>query len=166
MDKSEITKLQQRLVNAGFSLQVDGHYGPATAEAYRRYLNGLGPTDPEPAADTLPVPPAPKPWWNSTAYRSSLAQLLISLAALAGLSLDPTQVSGVLTSIASIVGLTTGQEATTVAQWAVALSSLVAAAAGLWGTAKRSAPIDGNLILPGVRIRSVTAPPTEFDGGQ
>lgn len=138
MNRSETLDLQHRLISAGFPLTADGRYGPATAEAYRRYLNGLGPNDPPAAAvDSLPAPPPVKPWWASKAVLGSLTTILVAVASLFGLALPQDQVGLILSSLAG----------------------LVSGGLALYGSITRKAPIDPLLVLPGVRLGGVRALP-------
>lgn len=161
MTRADITALQQRLAAAGFAVAVDGVYGPQTAEAYRRYLNGLAPTDPEPPPDQLPVPPAAKPWWQSNAVRGGVAQILVGGAAVAGLSADPQTVTQILDAVSTLMG--TGAETDGILKWALAASGLVSGLLSLWGSIRRTAPIDHGLVLPGVRVGGVRELPRSND---
>lgn len=124
MTKSEIITIQRQLNAAGWSVKIDGVYGPETAAAYQAWLNAN-----TPESMPTPAPAAAKPWFLSRA----VIGILVSMAALAanvwGWEIDV-------------------EEATTLA---VGAGGLLMA---LVGTLRRRAPIDGSVLAPGVRSSS------------
>lgn len=129
MTKTEVVALQESLNRQGFDLVVDGRYGKQTREAYAAYL------DRDQAVPTQ-VPPAPKPWWQSRVAIASIATILASIAGLAGLEIDGSQLTEVI----------------------LAATTLVSGLLALWANARRAAPIDNGLVLPGVRIDAQPSP--------
>lgn len=129
MTKTETINLQRTLNNTGYGpITVDGVYGPVTASAYTRMLKnsaagGVG--------NAVPAPAAAKPWWTSRAQVGWL--LAIALSALSkwlGVELDADAwIPAILDTLSGI-------------------SAII----GLYGSAKRDAPIDQALVLPGVRL--------------
>ena len=131
MTKSEIIELQTQLNKQGFNLVVDGRYGEKTRAAYAEYL------DRDPQVPTV-VPPTPIPWWQSKTALSILATILVAIGSLFGLDLDKQNLSEILTLAATLV------------------TSILA----LYANARRTAPLDSGLVLPGVRLKSsVGVPP-------
>lgn len=124
MTKSEIITIQRQLNAAGWSVKIDGVYGPETHGAYQAWLNAN-----TPESMPTPAPAAAKPWFLSRA----VIGILVSMAALAanvwGWEIDV-------------------EEATTLA---VGAGGLLMA---LVGTLRRRAPIDGSVLAPGVRFSS------------
>lgn len=124
MTKSEIITIQRQLNAAGWSVKIDGVYGPETHNAYQAWLNAN-----TPESMPTPAPAAAKPWFLSRA----VIGILVSMAALAanvwGWEIDV-------------------EEATTLA---VGAGGLLMA---LVGTLRRRAPIDGSVLAPGVRFSS------------
>lgn len=124
MTKSEIITIQRQLNAAGWSVKIDGVYGPETAAAYQAWLNAN-----TPESMPTPAPAAAKPWFLSRA----VIGILVSMAALAanvwGWEIDV-------------------EEATTLA---VGAGGLLMA---LVGTLRRRAPINGSVLAPGVRFSS------------
>ena len=124
MTKSEIITIQRQLNAAGWSVKIDGVYGPETHYAYQAWLNAN-----TPESMPTPAPAAAKPWFLSRA----VIGILVSMAALAanvwGWEIDV-------------------EEATTLA---VGAGGLLMA---LVGTLRRRAPIDGSVLAPGVRFSS------------
>ena len=127
-----IAELQIQLNKQGFNLKVDGVYGKKTRDAYAEYL------DRDPQVPTL-VPPAPKPWWASKTALFTLATIGVSLAALFGVELDKQNLVEALTALATLV------------------TSILA----LYANARRSAPLDSTLIMPGVRIKTSGGVPAQ-----
>jgi len=140
MTKQEVAALQREInKTTGFNLTVDGRYGPKTEEAYQFYINQR-----TPASVETPVPPAPIPWWQSKTAIFTLATIIVSIASLAGFDIDKSQLTEV---IASALTLVTGLLA-------------------LWSNARRRAPLDRNLLAPGLRIPTgapVVQPKSETD---
>ena len=132
MTRAEIIALQQSLNRQGFDLVVDGRYGQKTREAYAEYL------DRDAAVPTV-VPPAPKPWWTSKTAIASIATILASMSSLVGLEIDGLQLTETL----------------------FAATTLVTGLLALWANARRDAPLDRTLLLPGVRLaaRADKVPP-------
>lgn len=139
MTKSEIIELQTKLNKQGFNLVVDGRYGEKTRAAYAAYL------DRDTQVPTL-VPPAPIPWWTSKTAIFILATIGVSLAALFGVELDKQNLVEALTALATLV------------------TSILA----LYANARRSAPLDTELVLPGVRLKSASSLPakSQSDSGE
>ena len=123
MNRSEIIALQESLNRQGFTLVVDGRYGQKTREAYAEYLDRDN-------AVPSDVPPAPKPWWTSKTAIAILSTILVSGASLAGITLDGAQLTEALG----------------------AATTLVISLMALWANARRDAPLDRGLVLPGVRL--------------
>lgn len=124
MTRAEVLALQVELNAQGFGpLTPDGQYGPATAAAYRAYLDALDPRTPS------IIPPAERPWWAKPAILSGAASVLAALAGLAGWRLD----AGVLSEVLS------------------ALTLLVPGALALYAGAKGEAPLDTRQLAPGLR---------------
>ena len=132
MTKPEIIELQTQLNKQGFNLVVDGRWGKKTRDAYAAYL------DRDTNVPTL-VPPAPKPWWASKTALFTLATIGVSLAALFGVELDKQSLVETLTALATLV------------------TSILA----LYANARRSAPLDSTLIMPGVRIKTSGGVPAQ-----
>lgn len=128
----EIAELQTKLKEQGFDIEVDGKYGPETRDAYAAYL------DRDTQVPTL-VPPAPIPWWTSKTAIFILATIGVSLAALFGVELDKQNLVEALTALATLV------------------TSILA----LYANARRSAPLDTELVLPGVRLKSASSLPAK-----
>lgn len=125
MTRQEIAEIQAQLVALGYTVAVDGVWGPRTAAAYQRYLA------------TMPVslavaPPADKPWWTSSALIGGLISVAAWGASFAGFQFD---VESAKQAIPELVG---------------AIFAVVA----VIGTWRRKAPIDPTLVAPGVRIAS------------
>lgn len=134
MSKSDILALQHLLLSLGFDPgAVDGIYGPKTRSAYEQYL-ATRPRDPA----TIAVPAAAKPWWESQSMLSSIA----TVATGAGTLLAVVGTGGVasLGTPAAIGGLT----------------AVITGLSGMYGTARRSAPIDPTLVAPGHRLGTTT----------
>lgn len=74
MTKSEIITIQRQLNAAGWSVKIDGVYGPETHDAYQAWLNAN-----TPESMPTPAPAAAKPWFLSRA----VIGILVSMAALA-----------------------------------------------------------------------------------
>jgi peptidoglycan hydrolase-like protein with peptidoglycan-binding domain len=129
MTRAEIIALQESLNQQGFALVVDGRYGQKTRDAYAEYL------DRDNAVPTQ-VPPAPKPWWTSKTAIAILSTILVSGASLAGITLDGAQLTEALG----------------------AATTLVISLMALWANARRDAPLDRGLVLPGLRIPSRADP--------
>lgn len=127
-----IAELQIQLNKQGFNLVVDGTYGKKTRDAYAAYLGR------DPQVPTL-VPPAPIPWWQSKTALSILATIIVAIGSLFGLDLDKENLSEVLTLVATLV------------------TSVLA----LWANARRRAPLDSSLVLPGIRLKSSAQLPTK-----
>lgn len=136
MTKAEVAALQREINDTcGFKLTVDGIYGPATAEAYQYYLNQL-----TPRRINTPVPPAPKPWWQSRAIWGLIATIVAGAAQRYGYEVDSEGLTNVLLQIIEVVGL----------------------ALAVFGTVRRRQPLDPTLVAPGLRLpgRAVGVPPT------
>lgn len=117
----------QREINekTGFKLAEDGIYGPATAEAYQYYIDQI-----TPRRVPTPVPPAPKPWWQSRAIWGLIATLVAGAAQRYGYEVDSEGLTHVLLQIVEVAGL----------------------ALALFGTVRRHQPLDATLVAPGLRL--------------
>lgn len=137
MTTVEIIRLQRAINAASYGpVAVDGRYGAKTRAAYAAMLaasplGGVG--------VALPTPVAAKPWWTSRAVLGALATILAGLAGFAGVSLDSGQLAETL----------------------LALATAVSGAIALWGSVRRTAPIDSTLIAPGVRFGPDRLRPSE-----
>lgn len=125
MNRAEIIAIQESLNRQGANLVVDGRYGQKTRDAYADYL------DRDPEVPTQ-VPPAPIPWWTSKTAIAILSTIVVSLASLAGVTIDGTQLTETL----------------------IAATTLITSVLALWANARRAAPIDRGALLPGVRLNS------------
>lgn len=131
MTHAEIIALQQQLNAAGAALTVDGVYGPATAQAYQAWLNANTPAD-----MPTPAPPAAKPWWASRAILGLLATLIANLASRSGYVVEAGALTDALLQLVEVGGLVVA----------------------LWGTVRRTAPLDPSLVAPGLRLAALAAP--------
>jgi hypothetical protein len=129
MTRSDIIRIQRTINDAGLGpVVVDGIYGPRTEAAYAELLRyseigGYG--------NDAPVPPAAKPWWTSRAQVGWLLAVGLNLLSRwLGVELDADA------WIPPILEVLSG------------ISALV----GLYGNAKRDAPIDPTLVAPGLRL--------------
>ena len=129
MTKAEVIALQESLNRMGANLVVDGRYGPATRDVYAAYL------DRDTQVPTQ-VPPAPKPWWTSKTAIAILSMILVSLASLAGITLDGAQLTETI----------------------VATTTLITSLLALWANARRDAPLARGALLPGLRIDKGAGP--------
>jgi len=140
MTKNEIAALQREInKTTGFNLTVDGRYGPKTEEAYQYYINQR-----TPASVETPVPLAPKPWWTSRSIWGLLATILAGIAGRSGYVVDAEGLTNVLLQVVEVGGL------------------LLA----FYGTVKRTAPVDGTLVAPMLRIPTgapIVQPKSETD---
>lgn len=125
MTKAEILTLQRDLKARGYSLVVDGVYGPATAEAYQDWLDQHTPQE-----VNTPAPPAAKPWYLSRAVIGILVSLIAVITERMGWIVDANTLTTLAVQLAEVAGL--------------ALAFL--------GTVKRRAAIDPSLVLPGLRL--------------
>ena len=123
MTKSEIIELQTQLNKQGFNLVVDGRWGKKTRDAYAAYL------DRDTNVPTL-VPPAPKPWWQSRAIWGLIATIVAGFASRYGYEVDSEGLTHVLLQIVEVAGL----------------------ALALFGTVRRTQPLDATLVAPGLRL--------------
>ncbi len=124
LNRDQVLALQIELNAQGYGpLTADGQYGPATAAAYRAYLDHL-----DPATPSL-IPPPERPWWAKPALLSGAASVLVALAGFAGWTLDVNQLAEMLS----------------------ALATLVAGALALYAGARGEAPLDRSQWAPGVR---------------
>ena len=128
-----IAELQIQLNKQGFNLVVDGRWGEKTRAAYAAYL------DRDPSVPTL-VPPAPKPWWQSRAIWGLIATIVAGFASRYGFEVDSEGLTNVLLQIVEVGGL----------------------ALALFGTVRRTQPLDSTLVAPGLRLPGGAAgvPPT------
>lgn len=130
MTREEIFHAQRSINAAGLGpVAADGVWGPHTAAAYAELaresdLGGVG--------MSVPTPAAPKPWWTSRAVLGALATIAAGIAGFAGVSLDAGQLTDTLAALVSAVG----------------------GGLALWGSIRRTAPIDQGLVAPGVRVES------------
>ena len=129
----KIAELQTQLNKQGFNLVVDGRWGEKTRAAYAAYL------DRDTNVPTL-VPPAPKPWWQSRAIWGLIATIVAGFASRYGYEVDSEGLTNVLLQIVEVGGL----------------------ALALFGTVRRTQPLDSTLVAPGVRLpsRAVRVPST------
>jgi hypothetical protein len=125
--KQETLVIQQMLKDAGHDIVVDGIWGPQTAKAYEGYLASSPPNP------VIVTPSEAKPWWQSKAQLGTLITLATAVAAIAGYSIDPTLATELV----------------------FAVVTLISGGVTLWGNIKRNAPIDSDLIAPGVRISNL-----------
>ena len=132
MTRAETLALQ-RAINAefGWGLREDGIYGPKTAEAYQYYLNQKTPRN-----VPTPVPAGAKPWWQSRAVIGLLATVIAGLAGRSDYLIEAGALTDVLLQLVEVGGL---------------VMAFV-------GTVRRGAPIDNNLVAPGVRLAARSAP--------
>ena len=132
MSKSETLALQ-RAINAefGWALREDGVYGPKTAEAYQYYLNQKTPRN-----VPTPAPAGAKPWWQSRAIIGVLVSLIAVITERMGWIVDANTLTTLAVQVAEVTGL----------------------ALAFVGTVRRRAPIDGGLIVRGVRYANTAYP--------
>lgn len=135
--RDQVLALQTELNAQGYGpLAADGQYGPATAAAYRAYLDHL-----DPATPSL-IPPPERPWWAKPALLSGAASLLVALAGFAGWTLDVNQLAEMLS----------------------ALATLVAGALALYAGARGEAPLDRTQWAPGLRRTRLGPSPERVPG--
>lgn len=98
MNRTEITQLQQRLVELGYNPgPVDGWYGEKTKAAYRAYQDSQGPEVPK-------LTPAPQiPWYLHRSVLGVLATIIASVAGLFGVVVDSGPLTDVLTQTGTLV---------------------------------------------------------------
>lgn len=132
MTRAETLALQ-RAINAefGWGLKEDGIYGPATAEAYQYYLNQNTPHN-----VPTPAPAGAKPWWQSRAVIGILVSLAAAITERMGWIVDADTLTTLAVQVLEVAGL----------------------ALAFVGTVRRRAPIDGGLIVRGVRYANTTYP--------
>lgn len=132
MTSADTLKLQ-RAINAAtnWGLKEDGRYGPETAEAYQYYINQQ-----TPRSVPTPVPPAPKPWYLSRAVIGILVSVIAVIAERMGWMVDSNDLTVLVMQLLEVGGL----------------------ALAFIGTVRRRAPIDGGLIVRGVRYANTTYP--------
>ena len=132
MSKSETLALQ-RAINAefGWGLREDGVYGPKTAEAYQYYLNQKTPRN-----VPTPAPAGAKPWWQSRAVIGVLVSLIAVITERMGWIVDANTLTTLAVQVAEVAGL----------------------ALAFVGTVRRRAPVDGGLIVRGVRYANTAYP--------
>lgn len=131
MTRDQVLSLQTELNAQGYGpLVPDGQYGPATAAAYRAYLDHLDPSTPS------LIPPPERPWWAKPALLGGAASVLVALAGLAGWTLD----------------------ADTLAETLSALASLVAGLMALYAGVRGEAPLDRAQVAPGMRLYRLDPP--------
>lgn len=137
MTRTETLTLQ-RAINAefGWGLREDGIYGPKTAEAYQYYLDQKTPRN-----VPTPAPAGAKPWWQSRAIIGVLVSLIAVITERMGWIVDANTLTTLAVQVAEVTGL----------------------ALAFVGTVRRRAPIDGGLIVRGVRYTN-TAYPMPSDG--
>lgn len=136
MTQAEVIALQREInEKTGFKLAEDGIYGEKTAEAYQYYIDQI-----TPRRVPTPVPPAPKPWWQSRAIWGLIATLVAGAAQRYGYEVDSEGLTHVLLQIVEVAGL----------------------ALALFGTVRRHQPLDATLVAPGLRLPGGSAgvPPT------
>ena len=126
MTKAEVIALQREInEKTGFKLAEDGIYGPATAEAYQYYIDQI-----TPRRVPTPVPPAPKPWWQSRAIWGLIATIVAGVAQRYGYEVDKDGLTNLFLQIIEVGGL----------------------ALALFGTVRRHQPLDATLVAPGLRL--------------
>ncbi len=132
MTRTEILTLQ-RAINAefGWGLREDGVYGPKTADAYQYYLNQKTPRN-----VPTPAPAGAKPWYLSRAVIGVLVSLIAVITERMGWIVDANTLTTLVVQIAEVAGL----------------------ALAFVGTVRRRAPIDGGLIVRGVRYANTAYP--------
>ena len=132
MTRAETLALQ-RAINAeyGWGLREDGVYGPKTAEAYQYYLNQKTPRN-----VPTPAPAGAKPWWQSRAIIGVLVSLIAVITERMGWIVDANTLTTLAVQVAEVAGL----------------------ALAFVGTVRRHAPIDGGLIVRGVRYANTAYP--------
>lgn len=133
MTPAETLKIQRQLNAAGWQLEVDGIYGPATARAYQAWLNAN-----TPEAMPTPAPAGAKPWWRHKVVIGLLATVLAGVTARWGI--EAHELTDILLALAEAAGL-------------------VLAA---WGTAPSQAtPVDPTLVarVGGESVRLPSAHP-------
>ena len=136
MTQAEVIALQREInEKTGFKLAEDGIYGPATAEAYQYYIDQI-----TPRRVPTPVPPAPKPWWQSRAIWGLIATIVAGVAQRYGYEVDKDGLTNLFLQIIEVGGL----------------------ALALFGTVRRHQPLDATLVAPGLRLPGGSAgvPPT------
>ena len=120
-----MTRAEILEIQRQLGLEQDGIYGPKTHDAYQRWLN----------ANTIesmptPAPAAAKPWYLSRAVIGILVSVIAVVAERAGWIVDADELTTLAVQFAEVAGL----------------------ALAFIGTVRRRAPIDGSLVVPGVRI--------------
>lgn len=125
MTPAETLKIQRQLNAAGWQLEVDGIYGPATARAYQAWLNAN-----TPEAMPTPAPAGAKPWWQSRAVIGVLVSLIAVITERMGWIVDANTLTTLVVQVAEVAGL----------------------AMAFVGTVRRRAPIDPTLAAPGLRF--------------
>lgn len=126
MTQAEVIALQREInEKTGFKLAEDGIYGPATAEAYQYYIDQI-----TPRRVPTPVPPAPKPWWQSRAIWGLIATIVAGVAQRYGYEVDKDGLTNLFLQIIEVGGL----------------------ALALFGTVRRHQPLDATLVAPGLRL--------------
>lgn len=132
MTRTEILTLQ-RAINSefGWGLREDGVYGPKTADAYQYYLNQKTPRN-----VPTPAPAGAKPWYLSRAVIGVLVSLIAVITERMGWIVDANTLTTLVVQIAEVAGL----------------------ALAFVGTVRRRAPIDGGLIVRGVRYANTAYP--------
>lgn len=125
MTPAETLKIQRQLNAAGWQLEVDGIYGPATARAYQAWLNAN-----TPEAMPTPAPAGAKPWWQSRAVIGVLVSLIAVITERMGWIVDADTLTTLVVQVAEVAGL----------------------AMAFVGTVRRRAPIDPTLAAPGLRF--------------
>lgn len=91
MNRTEIVKLQRRLIELGYDPgPVDGWYGERTKAAYQTYQDSQG-------SDVPSLTPAPQiPWYLKRSMLGILATIIASVAGLFGVVVDSGQLAEVL----------------------------------------------------------------------
>lgn len=125
MTRTEIRTLQHDLKARGYPLQVDGVYGPKTASAYKAWLD-----DNTAPSMSTPVPPAAKPWYLSRAVIGVLVSLIAVITERMGWIVDANTLTTLIVQLAEVAGLVLA----------------------FVGTVRRRAPIDGTLVVAGLRL--------------
>lgn len=130
-----MTRAETLEIQRQLGLMADGIYGPKTAAAYQAWLDA-NTTQEMPT----PAPPAAKPWWTSRAIWGLLATVVANIAGRSGWVIDSEGLTNVLLQAVEVAGL----------------------ALALFGTVRRTAPLDPGLVAPGLRLagrpRDVSSP--------
>ena len=126
-----MTRTETLEIQRQLGLTPDGIYGPKTAQAYQRWLDA----NTVPSMPT-PAPPAAKPWYLSRAVIGILVSLIAVIAERLGWTVNANELTTLVVQLAEVAGL----------------------ALAFVGTVRRRAPIDGTLVVAGVRLPTRASP--------